>query len=175
MWKLKDLPGKKAYPEDYLDFTETVGAVFERVTRSGVDIFKTLDEFLASPVFEDLNIRFSPKFLNMTSIQLLESLSHDFAFYWENTLCELEDEIDPDEMYWAGKMIASYHWQYSADLIEWTKYCTCKDVYDMYYPFHEASTWRNVDNIKELYEYRKQNNILRTGWKKESKYLEEFY
>ena len=152
---------KVSYSEMYLsDFTESVQSLFEVVARYSCDVIKTLDTFLGSSVFSEVYSRANPRYLNMGYKQLLDCLVYDDNFDWEKTKSTGKD-YDSYIMWWVGMVLTHFQWKYRVDFIDWLKYFSVEDVYNMYYPLHEASISVASDKLYENYLYKKENKMFR--------------
>lgn len=143
------------YSELYLDdFSEEVGYAFEFIASKKCDVFRTLDFFLQSSIFYEVYTRANPKYLNMSSRQLIECISYDDGFEWFKTTPIKEDiDIDPNIAEWLGNLITYFQWNYRIDFRDWLKYFSTRDIYNMYNPLHEASYQVASDKLAENYDY----------------------
>lgn len=152
----ESLSGKHAYNELYLDdFTACVRSVFSVISEYDCDVFYVLDFFLGCVVFQEVNSRGNPKYLNMGYKQLIECISFDEGLDWKKT--KKKEEVDEDILWWVGELLTRFQWRYSIDFRDWLKYSSVKDVYNMYYPLHEASYQVATEKLYEWYEYNKKN------------------
>ena len=150
-----------SYPKIYLnDFMESNRSVFKKVSETSCDVILTLDTFLSSSVFYEICFRANPKYLNMSYRQLLECLSFDDGFDWKNTK-PTGKEYDSYIMWWVGMILTHFQWKYRIDFRDWLKYFSVEDVYNMYYPLHEASVSVSADKLFEMYQYKKENKQFR--------------
>ena len=150
-----------SYPKVYLnDFMESNRSVFKKVSETLCDVILTLDTFLSSSVFYEICYRSNPKYLNMSYKQLLECLSYDDKFDWINTK-PTGEEYDSYIMWWVGMILTHFQWKYRVDFRDWLKYFSVKDVYNMYYPLHEASVSVSADKLFEMYQYKKEHKQFR--------------
>ena len=152
---------KESYPEMYLrSFTKSVRSVFEEVSENSCDVVEVLNRFLGSSVFREIYSRANPRYLNMGYRQLLECLSYDDKFDWINTK-PTGEEYDSYIMWWVGMILTHFQWKYRVDFRDWLKYFSVKDVYNMYYPLHEASVSVSADKLFEMYQYKKEHKQFR--------------
>lgn len=143
------------YYEGYLeDFSENIARAFHIVSTSNCDTIQTLDKFLGSSVFQQIHHRSNPRYLNMSSEQLLECLSFDDKFDWTSTK-PTKEIFDPYIMEWVGTILTYFQWAYSVDFTDWLKYFSVQDIYDAYYPLHEASYETSIEKLKEFYDIKK--------------------
>lgn len=151
---------KCAYYEGYLEqFISENRALFMRVGRSNCDIFETLDKYLSCRVFKEINKRQNPKYLNMSYLQLLEVLSYDDKFDWEQTI--KKEDADVEILWWTGYVLTYFHWMFCVDFEDWLKYFSSKDVYKMYYPLHEASIEVAAQKLNEMYKFKKKKGEVK--------------
>ena len=144
------------YPEFYFEgFRKKLADLFYEVGCTSCNVFKTLDTFLVCKVFHDIGAWQVYGHLDKTIAQLLESVSFDEGFDWRNS--EPTDDVDPTILWWVGLVIAQFHWEYCIDFKDWRKYFSVKDVYNMYYPLHEASLSNAASKLYTNYEYARQH------------------
>lgn len=90
----------------------------------------------------------------MSSKQLIECISYDDGFNWMDT-APTEEETDQNILAWVGSLLVYFQWKYKIDFRDWLKYFSTKDIYDMYYPLHEAAYEIAADKLWENYSYVK--------------------
>lgn len=150
---------KICYYEGYLDdFTIAMRSVFSVIAESYYDTFTVLDVFLSSIVFKEILERQNPKYLNMGYRQLLECISYDEGFDYKVTKGEPKDEYI---LNWCGWVLSRFFWKYSIDFNDWLKYFSTEDVYNMFYPAHEASIDWTADLLMTNYKYAKEHKEFR--------------
>ncbi|MBR1453859.1 MAG: hypothetical protein IJ593_04370 [Lachnospiraceae bacterium] len=156
----KNLSGKHNYYIGYLDyFAHQVGYAFEEMCKTPCNIYYVLDSFLAGSVFEAVHELGNPKYLNMSHRQLIECISYDDKLIWWET--KPVEEVDWTIAWWVGNILAIFQWRYSIDFRDWLKYFSTKDVFNMYYPLHEASFQNASEKLYEMYRTSKRKNLTR--------------
>lgn len=151
---------KRAYFVGYLEqFLSENRALYLEVADNDCDAFATLDAYLGCRVFKEINRRENPKYLNMSYFQLLEVLSYDDHFDWEHTT--KKENVDREILWWTGYVITYFHWYFCIDFEDWLKYFSVKDVYNMYYPMHEASIQVSAEKLYEIYQRKKKDKEFR--------------
>lgn len=151
---------KTSYPKIYLeDFSKSIGYTFYLIAEKSneCDVVRTLDFFLSSSVFQEIYNRANPMYLNKSPKQLIECISYDDGFEWYNTK-PTGEEIDKYIMEWVGTLLAHFQWEYKIDFKDWLKYFSVRDIYNMYYPLHEASYQVASSKLMENYRYMKRKN-----------------
>lgn len=143
----------KAYPIEYLsDFIKSVAAVFVKIGKSPCNVEKVLNRFLASTIFEEVHTRGNFLYLNKSPRQLLECLTYDEEYDYLKELPDTSSLYEPDILYWTAEVLVRFQWYYNIDFREWLKYFSTQDVYDMFYPGHEASYQHMIELLKEKYD-----------------------
>ena len=144
---------KECYPQVYLKaFMEKIRSMFYLVGDTPCDVFTTLDVFLKSHAMYQIYEWGNWFYLNMSIPQLLECISYDEGFDWKNSTPTAEP-VDPSVLWWVGMVLVQFQWEYKVDFRDWCTYFSAKDVYDMYYPLHEASLSNAASKLYAAYEY----------------------
>lgn len=160
-----------SYPQIYLyRFAKRMFGVFTYPYDCGCNVFFTLDNFLNGSAYNDIYERVNPRYLNMSPLQLLETVSYDDKIDWESTKRDKNDRLDKYELGWTGKVLALFQWKYRIQFRDWLHYFSSQDIFNMFYPLHEASTEHAADVLKRNYDYARKHNIL-----KENKHLVKRY
>ena len=145
---------KRAYPEIYLaDFAFSVGTLFQRAAEKRVDCIATINTLLNSRIFHDITDWGSSRGLNMGSWQLLDCVKHEEMFDWDWS--KRKKKYDPEIMWWVGRTLETFRWAYKIDFRDWLKYDSVENIYNIYYPLHEASFRTAADKLMDRYLWRK--------------------
>ena len=142
-----------AYDELYLkQFEKAVAAVFMHMTEICCNVEDTLNAFLGSTVFKDIHDRANPMYLNKSPRQLFECLTFDEEFDVEATYPDTSKDYDRDILYWTAIVLVRFQWYYNIDFSDWLNYFSFQDVYNKFYPAHEASYQYTVELLKDEYD-----------------------
>lgn len=152
----EDLEEPPCYDGGYLCSTiDYVRGAFRIVSRTPCNVIETLDHFICCSCFWGY-LHANPRYLNMSSRQLLECLSYDDKFEWTETTSITNKEYDEYILWWVATLLVYFQWAYSIDFSDWRKYFSVQYVYDMFYPLHEASFQNACDRLYDLYTEKKK-------------------
>lgn len=152
---------KHSYYDGYLDqVMEAWSYALVLISRQNCNCWGVMDRFLAGTAFNEIYKRENPKYLNMSPLQLLETMEFEDQFKWKKTKQKKDDkDIDEVIIAWVGRLLAYFQWKYSIDFRDWIKYENTRAIYNIYYPLHEASYDNAADKLYERYIYYKQSKL----------------
>lgn len=152
------------YPEIYLyTFAAEVGMAFEIVASNKCDTFLTMDYILTSHIFDSILDCKNPLFLNFISTDILSYMEYNERFDWKKTRFKGKGD-DEYVANWTGKVLTYYQWAYRINFQHFIEYMSSEDVYNMFYPLHEAPMTKAIDIVKDNYDCRVRDNKKRKNF-----------
>ncbi len=146
---------KPNYYDGYLDeVMDTLSYAFVLIVQTPCNKWIVMDKLLGGTAYNEIHTRENPKYLNMSPLQILETMEFEDSFAWKKTKQQPGDEdIDETIIEWVGNLLAYFQWKYSIDFRDWLKYESVQSIYNIYYPLHEASYDNAADKLYERYQY----------------------
>lgn len=159
----------RSYPKVFLpDFSRAVAKFFERCAAMKIDCITTENVLLGSKAFKEVLTRANPIYLNMGSSQLFDCVQCEEGFDWKHS--KRMQTYEPDIMWWVGKVLAYFQWAYRIDFSDWLEYESIEEIYNIYYPLHEASYENAAAKLMNRYYTKKLNSCTE---KERNKYRKE--
>lgn len=150
-----------------------MGYAFDTIANSKCDSFLVMDFILTSNMVYEIYKRQNWGYLCCLSSSILDYAEYNEHFNWKKTKFKGKGD-DGYVAWWTGAVLACFQWAYKIDFKEWIKYMSSEDVYNMYYPLHEASFTKAVEVVKYNYDHRVKDNKKRNNLKIPNHFVEYF-
>jgi hypothetical protein len=119
--------------------------LFKLIGRNSEDAFEVITQYMKSD-YRNLMDGGNPLYLNKTPKQILGAMGIKIR-NWD----EISEEYDEFILEWMADIYTYMQWKYayqSADIVTVIK---PDELYDKYYPLHEASVEAGVEKLRKMY------------------------
>lgn len=135
-----------AYDDCYLDSMFQKGRyLFKLIGRNCEDTFGVITQYMNSNYRRYMDMG-NPMYLNKTPKQILGELGIRIT-NWE----QISEQYDEFILEWMADIYTYMQWKYEYTSFEIVKTIKPEELYEKYYPLHEASIEAGVDKLRQIY------------------------
>lgn len=138
---------RPAYDECYLEsMLQKNRYLFRLMARNCKDVYAAVSAYMQGDYRRNMDLG-NPLYLNKTPKQILGSLNIEI-----NPEVEISKEHDEFILEWMADIYVYLQWKYGLSSSEIVGRITPEDLYEKYYPLHEASLENGSEKLKNIYE-----------------------
>lgn len=135
-----------AYDEIYLEsIRKKIKYLFKLIARNCQDVFGEIRHYMECAYRKNMDIG-NPLYLNKTPKQILGSIGISI-----NPDVGISENYDEFILEWMADIYTCMQWKYDIPSSEIVRAILPGNLYEMYYPLHEASLENGMEKLKKIY------------------------